>query len=209
MADPSARTPGAILKSNRRSLPLAEKPGKCQLGTITCSNCESDVGMVEIRSEQPEDHHEIHRLTSDAFAGLPYSDGTEPTIIDSLRAAGDLTLSLVAMKSDALVGHVAFSPVCIGTCTSPWYGLGPISVRPDLQRTGIGSALIIEGLRILEGLGAVGCVLIGDPKYYCRFGFISDGSIQYQDLPDEYVQWKSFGSQRPEGLLIYSPAFGS
>lgn len=163
---------------------------------------------MEIRSEKPEDHHEIHRLTANAFAGLSYSDGTEPAIIDRLRAAGDLTLSLVAMKSDALVGHVAFSPVSIGICTSTWYGLGPVSVRPDLQRTGIGSALIIEGLRILEGMGADGCVLIGDPDYYCRFGFRSDGRIQYRDLPDEYVQWKSFGEQRPEGLLVFSPAFG-
>jgi len=164
---------------------------------------------MEIRSEQPEDLHEIHKLTTDAFAPMSYSDGTEPTIIDNLRAAGDLTVSLVAIKSDALVGHVAFSPVSIGEFTQAWYGLGPISVRPDLQRTGIGSALINEGLRILEGMGADGCALIGDPNYYCRFGFVSDGSIHYQNLPDELVQWKSFGGRRPRGLLVYSPGFNS
>ncbi|NND89451.1 MAG: N-acetyltransferase, partial [Granulosicoccus sp.] len=103
-----------------------------------------------IRREQADDHHAIHRLTTDAFAGQSYSDGTEPAIVDGLRAAGDLTLSLVAVKNDAVVGHVAFSPVRIGESNSDWYGLGPISVKPDLQRNGIGSALIIEGLRLLE-----------------------------------------------------------
>ena len=164
---------------------------------------------MEIRSEQPEDRNEIHKLTTDAFAPMSYSDCTESTIIDNLRAAGDLTISLVAIKSDVLVGHVACSPVSIGEFTQTWYGLGPVSVRPDLQRTGIGSALIIEGLRNLEGRGADGCALIGDPNYYRRFGFVSDGSIQYQNLPDEHVQWKSFGERRPEGLLVFSPEFGS
>lgn len=178
-------------------------------GTIICSKNQGTTGYVKIRREQPEDQREIHQLATDAFAGLSYSDGSEPTIIDNLRAAGDLALSLVALKGNALVGHVAFSPVRIGIDTSTWHGLGPVSVRPEFQRKGIGSALITKGLRILEHMGADGCALIGDPDYYCRFGFISDGRIQYQDLPNEVVQWKSFGKQRPEGLLLYSPAFGS
>ncbi len=164
---------------------------------------------MEIRNEQPEDQHAIHRLTADAFAPISNSDGTEPTIIDSLRRAGDLTLSLVAIENDTVVGHVAFSPVSIGSLKNGWYGLGPISVQPDLQRTGIGSALINRGLFELQSVGADGCVLIGDPNYYHRFGLISDGNIQYEDVPDQYVQWMSFGKQRPRGLLKYSNAFGT
>ena len=165
--------------------------------------------MMDIRREQPEDHQSIYQLTADAFAPMPYSDGSEPDIIDALRTAGNLTLSLVAIKSETLVGHVAFSPVRIGESTHSWYGLGPVSVRPDLQRSGIGTALINKGLHILEEMNAAGCALIGDPNYYCRFGFVSDGSIQYQGVSDEIVQWKNFSKQRPAGSLIFCPEFGS
>jgi len=164
---------------------------------------------MEIRREHPEDLQAIHQLTADAFAPMSYSDGTEPAIIDGLRAAGNLTLSLVAIMNDDLVAHVAFSPVTIGDNTNSWYGLGPVSVRTNLQRSGIGTALINEGLRVLKGTDADGCALIGDPNYYCRFGFVSDGSIQYKGVSDEIVQWKSFSKQRPEGLLVFSPEFGS
>lgn len=164
---------------------------------------------MEIRREQVENHGEIHRLTTAAFAGLPHSSGSEPDIIDRLRADGDLTLSLVAIKEHDLVGHIAFSPVRINNQIGAWYGLGPVSVWPDLQHNGIGSALINEGLNILKNIGANGCALIGDPNYYCRFGFSSDGSVHYKDLPDKYVQYISFGEQRPEGNLFFSPAFDS
>ncbi len=164
---------------------------------------------MEIRRERPEDRQAIHQLTTDAFAPMSYSDGTEPAIIDDLRAAGNLTLSLVTIKDDMLVAHVAFSPVTIGNNTNSWYGLGPVSVHPNLQRSGIGTALINEGLRVLEGMNADGCALIGNPKFYRRFGFVSNGSIQYPGVSDEIVQWKSFGKQRPEGLLVFSPEFGS
>lgn len=162
---------------------------------------------MEIREEQSEDHSEIHRLTSSAFAGLAHSNGSEPDIIDSLLADGDLTLSLVALMGPDLIGHIAFSLVRIGTYIHDWYGLGPVSVRPDLQRSGVGSALINEGLRIIKNMCANGCALIGDPNYYFRFGFVSDGSVRYGDLPARYVQWKSFGEQRPKGALLYSRAF--
>ncbi len=162
---------------------------------------------LKIRREQAKDCKAIHQLTTEAFSGLPYSDGSEPHIIDRLRADGDLTLSLLAVSNDNLIGHIAFSPVTIGNHTSAWYGLGPVSVRPNRQRSGIGSALINEGLRILKNMGANGCALIGNPDYYSRFGFISNGAVQYEDLEDKYVQWKSFGEQRPEGVLIYSPGF--
>ncbi|MFK7995774.1 MAG: GNAT family N-acetyltransferase [Granulosicoccus sp.] len=162
---------------------------------------------MHIRREQPEDHLLIHQLTAEAFAPMTFSDGTEPDIIDKLRAAGNLSISLVALKNYVLVGHVAFSPVSIGDVADSWYGLGPVSVQPGLQRTGIGSALINDGLRKLENMGAAGCALIGDPNYYCRFGFVSDGSIHYEGLPDKHVQWKSFGKQHPEGFLVFSPEF--
>ena len=163
---------------------------------------------MKIRNEKTLDHQAIHQLTKIAFAPKAFSDGTEPEIIDKLRASGDLTLSMVATQGDNIVGHIAFSPVVIGEATDGWFGLGPVSVLPELQRKGIGTALINEGLRHLQNKEAAGCALIGDPNYYSRFGFISDGNVHYQDLPDHHVQWISFNGRKPTGVLIFSPAFG-
>ena len=162
-----------------------------------------------IRAEQAGDISPIHRLTAEAFAPMSFSDGTEPDVIDSLRAVGDLTLSLVAIEYQVLAGHVAFSPVNISGVKKAWYGLGPVSVIPELQRKGIGSALINDGLGSLRNLGAHGCALIGDPNYYSRFGFVSDGNLHYEGVPDNHVQWLSFDNAQPKGQLVFSPAFGS
>lgn len=163
---------------------------------------------MEIRNEIPADFQVIHELTATAFAPKAFSDGTEPAIIDDLRKADDLTLSLVAIKDNVLVGHVAFSPVAIGSTKTGWYGLGPVSVLPKLQSQGIGTAIINEGLARLRQIPAKGCALIGDPKYYSRLGFISDGNLHYDGVPDHHVQWIGFNNEQPTGQLIFSPAFG-
>ncbi|MFN8663891.1 MAG: N-acetyltransferase [Thermomicrobiales bacterium] len=124
-----------------------------------------------IRPESPADATAIHALTAAAFAGKPYSDGTEPYVIDALRADGALAISLVAEEQGEVVGHVAFSLVSIADEPGTWYGLGPVSVAPSRQRQGIGTALIETGLAQVRDLGAEGCVLLGDPAYYRRFGF--------------------------------------
>lgn len=131
-----------------------------------------------IRPERPDDKQTIHDLTIAAFEPTPFSDGSEAPIITKLRNDGDLTVSLVAVRGGDIVGHVAFSPVTVGVESDGWYGLGPVSVWPDKQRQGIGSALINEGLAILKANGAKGGVLIGDPAYYGRFGFRSDGNFE-------------------------------
>lgn len=162
---------------------------------------------VQIREEQSTDHALIHRLTEIAFASAQISGGTEPQIINRLRASNKLALSLVAEDARGIQGHVAFSPVQIGQFSTGWFGLGPVSVHPHEQRKGIGSLLITQGLEKLRIRNADGCALIGDPDYYHRFGFRSDGKLQYADVPSEYVQWISFGNKRPAGDLIYSSAF--
>ena len=97
-------------------------------------------------------------------------------IINALRAAGALTISLVAEVGGKVVGHIAFSPVTISDGSHDWYGVGPVSVLPEFQKQGIGKSLIQEGLSLLKAAGAKGCVLVGDPRYYERFGF--------RNLPD-------------------------
>jgi len=172
------------------------------------SSKHSYIKPMEIRHEQPSDILGIYQLTADAFAPMAFSDGTEPAVIDALRLAGELTLSLVAIKKHVLVGHIAFSPITVGSSSNNWYGLGPISVLPELQHTGIGSGLIKEGFRMLRDKQAEGCALIGNPNYYSRFGFISDGNVHYKSVPDKNVQWISFNDKRPTGQLEFSAAFG-
>jgi hypothetical protein len=58
-----------------------------------------------------------------------------------------------------------------------WFGLGPISVLPELQGTGIGTLLMQDALRLLRARGAAGCVVLGDPAYYSRFGFAPEASL--------------------------------
>ena len=124
-----------------------------------------------IRDETPSDIDVITKITVTAFADCPYGNHTEQFIIHALRAAGSLSVSLVAEIDGRVVGHIAFSPVMIAGQKCGWFGLGPISVRPDCQRQGIGTALIEEGTKRLRESGAKGCLLVGDPGYYERFGF--------------------------------------
>lgn len=162
---------------------------------------------MQIRLERPEDAAIIRALTDAAFKGMPFSDQTESQVIDGLRTAGALTLSLVTTEGGDIIGHVAFSPVMINGEASDWYGLGPVSVWPDRQRTGIGQALIREGLRRLRSLGAGGCVLLGAPAYYRRFGFESDPDLYDGDAPPGAFQRLTLNSSRPSGKVSFHPAF--
>jgi len=162
---------------------------------------------MHIRPERPEDATTIHALTDAAFKGMWFSDGAEPRIIDVLRAAGALTLSLVATEGSDILGHVAFSPVTLDGAAGDWYGLGPVSVWPARQRTGLGQALIREGLQRLQALGAGGCVLLGDPAYYCRFGFESDPGLYNAGAPPGAFQRLSLRGAPPAGEVRFHPAF--
>lgn len=160
-----------------------------------------------IRPERPGDEDAIHDLTVMAFQPMLFSDGSEAPIIRALRSSGDLTLSLVAEEDGTIVGHVAFSPVTIDGVHGGWFGLGPISVKPERQRRGIGTALIREGLEWLKSHGAAGCALIGNPDVYRGSGFESDGLLSYGDLDRRYVQRIVFSGPAPRGILQFSPAF--
>lgn len=162
-----------------------------------------------IRPECVDDVVAIDALTAEAFLSMPYSDGSESRIINDLRTDGDLTLSLVAIDEGEIVGHVAYSSVKINGVSCNWFGLGPISVHPQRQSSGIGSKLIGEGIRVLTDWQANGIVLVGDPEYYNRFGFVADGSLTYLDIPNELVQWFLIKGEAPTGELTYCRAFGS
>ena len=162
---------------------------------------------MQIRLERPEDATTIRALTEAAFKGMPFSNQSEAEVIDALRAAGALALSLVATEGGQIVGHVAFSPVKINGEAGDWYGLGPVSVWPDHQRTGIGQALIREGLQQLQALRADGCVLLGNPAYYRRFGFESDPDLYHEGGPPGAFQRLTLSGSRPRGEVRFHPAF--
>jgi putative acetyltransferase len=162
---------------------------------------------MRIRPETADDFAAIHALTEQAFRGHPHSDGSEPLIVQRLRAAGALTLSLVAEVDGALVGHVAVSPVAISDGTPGWYGLGPISVTPDRQRQGVGSALMRAALAQLAAQGAAGCVLLGDPAWYGRFGFAARAGLVYPGPPADHFMALPLGGAVPQGVVSYHPAF--
>jgi putative acetyltransferase len=161
---------------------------------------------MQIMSERPTDASAIRAVTVAAFKDAPHSNQTEADIVDALRSAAALTLSLVALQGDEIVGHVAFSPVTIGMAKG-WYGLGPVSVRPDRQRHGIGQVMIHDGLNRLMAMASAGCVVFGDPAYYRRFGFESDPALFYRGAPPGYFQRLVFTGPAPSGEVRYHSGF--
>ena len=164
---------------------------------------------IEIRDETAADVAAIEAVTVAAFLHAPHTSHTEQFIVDTLRKAGQLTVSLVANVDGAVVGHVAISPVSISDGAAGWYGLGPISVAPEYQRRGIGSRLMREALRALREHGASGCVLLGEPGYYSRFGFRVDPNLSLPGVPPEYFQAISFGASHTRGIVSYHSAFNA
>ncbi|WP_095012202.1 GNAT family N-acetyltransferase [Tsuneonella mangrovi] len=162
-----------------------------------------------VRTERAGDEADIRALTAAAFADMPHSGGSEPAIIDGLRASGDLALSLVAAsEAGEIVGHIAFSPVTIEGGEVGWFGLGPVSARPDLQGQGIGSRLIEAGIDEMRMRGARGIVLVGDPLYYARFGFVPDPRLAYPHPGGEFLQRLILSGEGTGGVVRYAPAFG-
>jgi putative acetyltransferase len=164
---------------------------------------------IEIRNETAADVAAIKAVTVSAFLHAPHTSHTEQFIVDALRKAGQLTVSLVANADGAVVGHVAISPVSISDGATGWFGLGPISVVPEHQRRGVGSRLMREALRVLREQGAAGCVLLGEPEYYGRFGFQADPNLILPEVPAEYFQAISFGASHPQGIVSYHSAFSA
>jgi putative acetyltransferase len=163
--------------------------------------------QITIRREQAADIQAIEDVTVAAFRTLAVSNHTEQFIIAALRAAKALTVSLVAEYEGQVVGHIAFSPVTISDGSKDWYGLGPISVLPALQRQGIGKALVQEGLSLLKRLGAQGCCLVGDPNYYRRFGFRNIPDLVYEGVPQEFFLALPLGSFVPQGVVSFHEGF--
>ncbi|PIE66864.1 MAG: hypothetical protein CSA23_06900 [Deltaproteobacteria bacterium] len=160
-----------------------------------------------IRSEKPSDIEAITEVIKVAFEDHSFSEQTEHFIICDLRTAGALSISLVAEVHGRVVGHIAFSPVTISDGTTNWYGLGPVSVLPEYQGGRIGTAMIDKGITSLKSMGGKGCVIIGLPAYFNRFGFKNYRKLVHEGIPQEVFAAKSFAAWVPNGKVEYHEAF--
>ncbi|EOD69789.1 GNAT family N-acetyltransferase [Amycolatopsis vancoresmycina] len=167
-----------------------------------------------IRRETPADGPAIHTVHSEAFRREEGVTPVEAPLVDELRADGDLInpLSLVALHDGEVVGHVCCSRARLGEDEDTAVGLGPLGVLPAHQRSGVGSALMhaVLGAADAQGHGLV--VLLGNPAYYSRFGFVRADTLSITP-PDPawrpHFQARTLAAYQPTqaGAFEYAPAF--
>jgi putative acetyltransferase len=166
------------------------------------------VADVVIRDQSEVDFAAVHALVAAAFETMPYASGREPFIMDALWTSGAAFVALVA-DDGAIIGQVAFSQVTVGGRDEGWHALGPLCVTPRRQRQGIGQALTRAGLDRLRMLGSKGCVVVGDPNYYSRFGFANTSEMFAPGIGPEHFMALSFGAAIPQGPVAFDPAFAA
>ena len=165
--------------------------------------------MVNIRAASDADLTAICGVQEHAFGGPQ-----EARLVAMLHQAGKAVISLVAVRDGILVGSIVFSRVSIGGAPKELQALGlaPMAVLPELQRTGIGSELMDEGLKQCASAGYDAVVVLGDPRFYSRFGFSRASDY---GLENEYGAQEEFMVAEPragalvgvEGLMQYAPEF--
>jgi len=158
------------------------------------------VKQLTIRDERPDDVAAIRHVNEEAF-GQPQ----EARLVDSLRASGGVVLSLVASVGDRIVGHILFSPVTLesGSASHGGVGLGPMAVLPSVQRHGVGSLLVAEGINRLRESGHPFVVVLGHPEFYPRFGFVPASHYRVtcqMDVPDDAFMLLALDESRASAL---------
>ena len=168
--------------------------------------------MVTICHERPEDAKAIRFVLEGAFG-----QSNEADLVDALRRRGALTLSLVALRENEVVGHIVFSSVTIESAGSSFdaIGLGPMAVLPPYQGKGIGSQLVRNGLEHCRQGGHEIVVVVGHPAFYGRFGFVPTkhrGLHCEFDVPDDVfmvMELRQDALAGRGGLVKYQPEFKS
>ncbi|OGM50751.1 GCN5-related N-acetyltransferase (GNAT) domain protein [Aspergillus bombycis] len=165
--------------------------------------------QIHIRPETQTDALSIDEIISTAFLNAEHTDHNEQFIVRGLREANQLSISLVAEDeaTHTIAGHVAVSPVKVSDGSENWYGLGPVAVSPEYQGKGIGSMLIERVMEGLQTRHAAGCVVLGNPKYYTRFGFKVEPCLQLPGVPPEYFMALTWRTPTPTGTVSYHEAF--
>jgi HAD superfamily hydrolase (TIGR01509 family) len=164
---------------------------------------------VTVRQELPADIPGIRLVNRNAFP-----QEVEANLVDLIRDRGNMILSMVAVYGDKVLGHVMFSPVTLHPDHGDLrgLGLGPVAVLPEAQGKGLGTRLIESGMEICRRRGYDFVVLLGDPRYYSRFGFIPAAGF---GLENEYGVEDEFQARelKPDvlkgtrALIRYGPEF--
>lgn len=165
---------------------------------------------LRILGETPDQRAAVLALNRAAFGG----DG-EAELIARLDAEGAILASLVAVEDGTVAGHILFSLLALEVEGVPIKAaaLAPLAVLPERQRRGIGSALTVEGLRVMRQSGMAAIIVLGHPEYYARFGFRHDLVAR---IESPFTQYEAFmGLELADGVLAgrpgrctYSAAFG-
>jgi putative acetyltransferase len=166
--------------------------------------------LLQIRQETTKDIQEVHNVNAKAFGRE-----AEAVLVDKMREHGVLTLSLVAVNNEAIVGHIAFSPVEIKSELTNLNGLtlAPVAVLPAYQNKGIGSMLVRAGLDECRKQGHEFVFLVGHPEYYPRFGFVparANGFECEYEAPDEawmVIRLKEGTLAGKQGKVTFQPEF--
>ena len=180
------------------------------LARMTLAGLLEQIGNeLEIRLENPEDIPSTRAVNESAFGQV-----NEANLVDLIRSRGKASLSLVAARNGRVLGHILFSPVTLDSQRYNPHGVGlaPVAVLPEYQNQGIGSRLIRAGLQMCREAGWDFVIVVGNPAYYPRFGFIAGRcfglSSSYGDSEAYMVMELKPGALKgAEGMAKYSPEF--
>ncbi|WEX08441.1 N-acetyltransferase [Chelativorans sp. AA-79] len=164
------------------------------------------MSAVIIRPEEAGDETAIRLLLVNAFGGE-----AEARLVDTLRAEGDVVLSLVAERDGEVRGHVLFSRLLVRDDEGafPAVALAPLAVHPDHRREGIAAALVEDAHLRLQTQGERLSVVLGDPAYYGRFGYSRERAGGFESrYQGEHLQALAWDDAPRTGRLDYAAAFG-
>ena len=169
--------------------------------------------MLKIRQENKNDYEEVYNVIKKAFEVAEHSDGNEHNLVIALRKSNNFIpeLSLVAINDNKIVGYILFTKIKIGKYEE--LALAPLGVLPEYQRQGIGSELIKEGHKIAKKLGYHYSIVLGNEKYYTKFGYVP--AIKYEikspfDVPSQNFMAIKLNDTdiKIHGIVEYAKEFG-
>ncbi len=164
---------------------------------------------MEIRQEQPEDFPAIYELVQAAFLTAEQADGTEQDLVVSLRHTAQYVpkLALVAEKEGRIIGYGLWTKISLGGKEE--LALAPLAVSPEEQNKGVGQSLMAEGHRRAKEMGYDCVVVLGNPAYYAKAGFLPASSFGIRlpfPVPEEYGMILPLGNgEIPQGMVTYAP----
>lgn len=187
--------------------------GALDTGETAYSDGIKEETRITVRQETPEDYEEVYELIREAFAEAEHADGNEQDLVTALRNGSAFIpeLSLVAERNGKPAGHILFTKAKVGNAEV--LVLAPLSVKPQYQRQGIGTALMKEGHRIAKELGYQYALVLGDKKYYERAGYLPAEQLGIevpQGMPSEsFLAMKlQEHAEAISGSVTYAKEFG-